>query len=247
MNRAGFITLGLLGSAYCLSARSYDTISTFGSRWGADDLTGKSSIELYGESICQLREQPARAFRAMYEQAARDGVSLTSISSYRSYDAQLRIWNNKYTRFTKEDTTQDAISRIIEYSTIPGTSRHHWGTEVDIIDPSVHVEGDRLLEEHYDVGGAYHTLKQWLDSHAEYFGFYEVYTNSPTRRGFKYEPWHFSYKAFSVPMLEQYLELDFVSLIRSEALKGSTYLTEEFLATYLRDNLLDINPILIPS
>ena len=27
-----------------------------------------------------------------------------------------------------------AIDKIIEYSTLPGTSRHHWGTDIDIID-----------------------------------------------------------------------------------------------------------------
>ena len=27
-----------------------------------------------------------------------------------------------------------AISEIIRFSTVPGTSRHHWGTDIDIID-----------------------------------------------------------------------------------------------------------------
>ena len=26
----------------------------------------------------------------------------------------------------------DAINEIIRFSTIPGTSRHHWGTDIDI-------------------------------------------------------------------------------------------------------------------
>ena len=42
-----------------------------------------------------------------------------------------------------------AIDKIIEYSTLPGTSRHHWGTDIDIIDAEPPEEGDVLLPKNF--------------------------------------------------------------------------------------------------
>ena len=139
----------------------------------------------------------------------------------------------------------DAIDKIIEYSTIPGTSRHHWGTEVDIIDGYPKVSGDVLLAEKFESGGPFEGLKKWLDENSERFGFYLVYTDNPRRRGFKYEPWHYSYAPISIPMLAAYRKLNILKLMQKEKFLGSEHFTTGFIRTYVQDNILDINPVLL--
>jgi LAS superfamily LD-carboxypeptidase LdcB len=169
------------------------------------------------------------------------------VSSYRSFDRQASIFEAKYERYTDVDGMQPlpAIDKIIEYSTIPGTSRHHWGTDVDLIDGSVAAEGDVLVAEKFESGGPYEKFKAWMDKHAEEYGFYLVYTDEPRRRGFKYEPWHYSYAPLSKPMLESFRKKNIMQLLEKEDFLGVEHFTTGFIKTYITDNLLDINPDLL--
>ena len=89
-------------------------------------------VELEGNL---LTAKTATAFRAMQVAALRDGIDLQLVSAYRSFDRQKYIWEDKYKRYTAEGLSpKDAIERILQYSTIPGTSRHHWGTDIDVTD-----------------------------------------------------------------------------------------------------------------
>ena len=63
----------------------------------------------------------------------------------------------------KECPPEAAIEKIIEYSTLPGTSRHHWGTDIDLVLGDIEVEGDLLLEEHFHQGGPYEKLRLWME------------------------------------------------------------------------------------
>ena len=83
-------------------------------------------------------------------------------------------------------TDEKAIAKIIEYSTLPGTSRHHWGTEIDIIDAGPPEEGDVLLPHKFHDQGPYNTLREWMESHAQDYGFFLPYTQDKKRTGFKY-------------------------------------------------------------
>ena len=73
------------------------------------------------------------------------------------------------------------------------------------------------------------------------FGLYQ----EPKRRGFKYEPWHYSYAPLSIPMLSAYRKLNLVQLLREEEFLGCEHFTLGFLKTYIQDNILDINPDLL--
>ena len=99
------------------------------------ELMGKGDIELYGENI-NLRKEAHDAFVSMKKAAYQDGFDIKMVSSYRSFERQRAIWERKYIQYTEVDGMQPmaAMEKIIEYSTIPGTSRHHWGTDIDIID-----------------------------------------------------------------------------------------------------------------
>ena len=210
------------------------------------ELMGKEDIELFGEGI-NLRKEAHDAFLEMKKAAYSDGIDIKIVSSYRNYNRQEVIWERKYMRYIEDDGMDPlkAIDKIIEYSTIPGTSRHHWGTDIDIIDGYRKTDGDVLVPEKFEVGGPFEDFKKWMDENSKTFDYYLVYTNKPKRRGFKYEPWHYSYAPISIPMLTAYRRLNILQLLRQEELYGNEHFTTGFIKNYIQNNILDINPELL--
>ena len=84
-----------------------------------------------------------------------------------------------------------------------------------------------------------------MDNNAANFGFKLVYTDTPTREGFKYEPWHYSFAEISKPMLSEYRKIDLISFLKEEKLSGSSIITSKFIDDYISKNILDINPELL--
>ncbi len=217
-----------------------------GTFYTVEELMGKADIELFGNDF-QLRQEAHDAFLDMKKAAYSAGFDMKIVSSFRDYYAQEAIWNEKYINFTEIDGLSpiEAISKIIEYSTIPGTSRHHWGTDIDIIDGYPEVDGDVLLSEKFEEGGPFEAFKNWLDTHANTFGYYLVYTDNYFRKGFKYEPWHYSYAPLSKPMLKQFRKINILKRIGNESFEGSEHLSRSILVDYIHNNILDINPDLL--
>ena len=210
------------------------------------ELMGKTDIELYGKGI-NLRAQAHDAFVEMKKAAYSDGIDLKVVSSYRNFMRQEAIFERKFERYTEEDGLEpiEAIDKIIEYSTIPGTSRHHWGTDVDLIDGYPKAEGDVLVPEKFGAGGPYENFKNWMDENAKVFDFHLVYTDKPKRKGFKYEPWHYSFAPLSVPMLTEFRRKNILQILQQETFLGSEHFTNGFLKTYIQNNILDINKELL--
>lgn len=142
------------------------------------------------------------AFVRMQAAARRDGVDLVILSAFRSFNDQKRIWNNKWTGKTLVEggklprTVPDPMARaekILEFSSMPGTSRHHWGTDFDLND----------LTNGYFAQGKGKAIHDWLSAHASEYGFCQVYSpKGPDRpRGYNREDWHWSY----LPVASRYL------------------------------------------
>ncbi len=243
MTRKQFIKLSTLAgitlSVHPLFAFQNEKTLTY------DELIGKGLPKLYGNGY-KLKLEVHLAFLNMQKEAQKSDVSIKIVSSYRSFKHQNDIWQRKFKTYISTGMTpKNAIDKIIEYSTIPGTSRHHWGTEIDIIDTNANQPKQVLAPSNFGPIGPYYPLKQWMDVHANSFGFYLVYTNLPKRKGFKYEPWHYSYKPLSSNYLKAYRNLDLNQLVKNEALLGGEYFTNAFTDSYLNENLLDINPELL--
>ena len=85
---------------------------------------------------------------------------------------------------------------------MPGGSRHHWGTELDLIDRAAMAEGYRvrLVPEECAPGGVFHGLHRWLDANMSRYGFFRPYRTFAG--GVLPEPWHLSYAPASIPALE---------------------------------------------
>ena len=217
---------------------------SYGQSMNFDMLHGINNPNLVGDSI-KLEKRTFNAFKKMEKAALMDGIELEIVSAYRSYERQKTIWNNKYLRFTKDYNLEPekAINEIIRFSTIPGTSRHHWGTEIDIIDGKYEVNDDEdvLIAEKFKKNGVFYEMKKWLDSNSENYGFYIVYTDDQKRKGFEHEPWHFSYKPVSMELLKLFRRSDLKKVIKNGEIKGSEYFTNEFIEKYIKEYILDIN------
>jgi LAS superfamily LD-carboxypeptidase LdcB len=137
--------------------------------------------------------------------AAIDGVDLVAFSGFRDFDRQLAIWNGK---FRGERSVQDRagqpldilalspaerVTAILWWSALPGASRHHWGTDFDVMDAAALPPGYKLqvIPSEYQPGGPFERLTTWLDAHMHAFGFFRPYTTD--RGGVSPEPWHLSY------------------------------------------------------
>ena len=150
-----------------------------------------------------LRTETYDAFIKMSEAAKKDGVELIIISATRNFDSQKRIWENKWEGRTMVEgknltTVKDLKERarlILLYSSMPTTSRHHWGTDMDLnsLDNSFFESGDGLK------------IHQWLTAHAADYGFCQPYTSKTGgRTGYEEEKWHWSYLPLSGVFLEAY-------------------------------------------
>ncbi len=201
-------------------------------------LMGKSSNPLK-----ILEKQTSIAFKKLQVAALKDSIEIKVISGYRSFNRQRSIWNRKYKKYEAEGLTADSIvNLIVTYSTLPGTSRHHWGTDIDIIDASAVYTGDALLSEKFEPGGPFYRLKKWMDNHAKDYGFELVYTNDPERPGFYYEPWHYTYAPVSRNYYKAYFEIeDLLNKLRSSRIAGMDAISDERLQRYLIEHLQGVN------
>lgn len=207
-----------------------------------DIVQGIKNPNLVGDTI-KLEKNTFDAFNKMQIAAKKDGIDLKIASAHRGYDRQKLIWNTKFKKFTTEFNLKpnQAVYEIIRFSTIPGTSRHHWGTEIDIIDNNYPDEEDVLIAKKFQKGGVFFKLKNWLNINSEKFGFYITYNNDPNRKGFEHEPWHYSYAPVSKKMLSLFLKSDLKKVIKKEEIKGSEYFTDDFIEKYKKEYILDIN------
>jgi LAS superfamily LD-carboxypeptidase LdcB len=202
---------------------------------------GKTSPSLVGN----MQQEVYRAYEQMRKAAAKVGIDIKAVSAHRSYHRQREIWNAKYSTLISQGlSAKDAIREIITYSTLPGTSRHHWGTDIDIIDNANPQSGDVLLEEKFYGHGPSSALRTWMSQNAADFGFLEVYTDHPNRKGFAHEPWHYTYHSLSKAYLEILINHAISEIAKDEQLLGREFLDAEFFTSYTAEHLLDINPAL---
>jgi LAS superfamily LD-carboxypeptidase LdcB len=202
---------------------------------------GKTSPSLVGN----MQQEVYRAYEQMRNAAAKVGIDIKAVSAHRSYHRQREIWNAKYSTLISQGlSAKDAIREIITYSTLPGTSRHHWGTDIDIIDNANPQSGDVLLEEKFYGDGPSSALRTWMSQNAADFGFLEVYTDHPNRKGFAHEPWHYTYHSLSKAYLEILINHAISEIAKDEQLLGREFLDAEFFTSYTAEHLLDINPAL---
>lgn len=156
----------------------------------------------------QLLPDVGGAFLAMQQQARADGQDMQIVSSYRNFDRQLSIWNRKWRGelplYNHQGEQLDAASlsdeekvyAILIWSALPGGSRHHWGTDLDVYDKaSVDACGGQfdLVDAEYRQGGPCFALAQWMDDHLADFGFSRPFLQD--NGGVATELWHLTHRS----------------------------------------------------
>jgi LAS superfamily LD-carboxypeptidase LdcB len=214
------------------------------------ELTGRtdSHIDYVASLSLAACKETIAAFIAMKAAAAKEGLSLSAYSSFRDFKSQLEIWNAKFSGqrplFDRNGeplvyntlSEERRIQVILFWSALPGASRHHWGTEIDVIDSAAIPDSYQvqLLPAEFETGGVFYNLHRWLDQNMERFGFFKPYREF--RGGVSEEPWHLSYAPLSGKLLDQ-LSLDMINEAVAESeLLGKKYVMEilpDIYATYV--------------
>jgi LAS superfamily LD-carboxypeptidase LdcB len=144
-------------------------------------------------------------------------ASICRPTAFRDFDAQLRIWNDKFSGkrpFYDADcravdhaslSEREIVRHILHWSALPGASRHHWGTEIDVVDAAAMAAmGDgyraQLLPEEFREGGVFYAMHEWLNANMARFGFFRPYARY--LGGVFPEPWHLSYAPISTQLLD---------------------------------------------
>jgi zinc D-Ala-D-Ala carboxypeptidase len=151
-----------------------------------------------------LRKDTAIALRRMYKAFHRDypRIKFFVRSSTRNFYSQKGIWERKWTgkRLVGGKKLNKSIKdeykrglKILEYSSMPGTSRHHWGTDFDI----------NSLNNSYYKSGDGRIIFRWLKKNAYKYGFGQPYI-SGRRKGYNEERWHWSYLPVSKIFLKDW-------------------------------------------
>lgn len=200
------------------------------------ELTGRASshVAAVPELSARLHREAIGSALSLRADAAAAGIDLAFVSTFRDFDRQLSIWNAKFrgerALLDRSEKPLDAarlsdserIDAILLWSALPGASRHHWGTDADIIDRAA-VPPDyrpQFTVAEYTGSGPFARLNEWLAANLGNHGFYRPYLTD--RGGVHPEPWHVSF----VPVARAALELLSVEVLR-EAVSQSEMLGRE--------------------
>jgi LAS superfamily LD-carboxypeptidase LdcB len=187
-----------------------------------------------------VHQEVVAPFLALRDAALRAGFDLAILSGFRSFDQQLSIWNRKATGvravldsdarpldITTLDPRELAFS-ILRWSALPGASRHHWGTDLDVYDLAAKPEGYEvdLVPAEVERDGMFAPLHDWLDARiadGTNHGFFRPYDID--RQGVAPERWHLSY----APVSSVYSQL----------------LTPDLLRTTIRDADMELKDVVL--
>jgi LAS superfamily LD-carboxypeptidase LdcB len=171
------------------------------------ELTGqvRTHIVELTDPACALHVHAVVPFMNMRRAALAAGFDLEAVSGFRDFSRQISIWNGKYSGErplydahgqaldASQMSPSERIAAILLWSALPGTSRHHWGTDVDLIDAGAIAPDYRvqLTAQEFAPGGPFARLSGWLETEAERFGFFRPFRGILS--GVRPEPWHFSF------------------------------------------------------
>ena len=185
-----------------------------------------------------LHSNAREDFLRLRQEARSENLELSVASGYRDYSRQRDIWNGKVSGRiplrneqgeiipTEQLSETERILTILRWSALPGFSRHHWGSDLDVFDANA-CPRPQLLPQEYLQGGACHPLFLFLCKKMKQFGFFHPYDKD--RGGICPEPWHISHYPTAAPC-ETQLSVEglkhFITLHRKEILLADIILSQ---------------------
>ena len=158
------------------------------------------------------------AFSLLRGDARDAGFDLEIASAFRGFERQRMIWNGKASgqRPVHDDRGQPLdvsslddralVHAILRFSALPGASRHHWGSDLDVYDAAA-VAPDypvQLTPAEVADDGPFGPLHLWLDGRIQAgaaHGFYRPYATD--RGGVAPERWHLSFAPLASNCMSQ--------------------------------------------
>jgi LAS superfamily LD-carboxypeptidase LdcB len=208
-------------------------------------LTGETESHLCsvvdGESLgARVHKDVVEPFLRLKREARNAGFELEIFSGFRDFDRQLGIWNRKASgQQAVLDSNAEPIDvgrlndrelafAILRWSALPGASRHHWGTDLDVFDAAAKPDGYEieLIPDEVNSGGMFGPLHDWLDDRITAdtaYGFFRPYEWD--QNGVAPERWHLSY----APVAMQNERLLTTSVIRDTIQRADVELKEVIL------------------
>lgn len=180
---------------------------------------GDGHVILEPESGQLLHPRALVAFEQLRQDARAAGFEPRIVSGFRSFERQLKIWNDKARGLRPlldsagnpldpaQLSPEQTAFAILRWSALPGASRHHWGTDFDVVDAAAMPEGYRPQLTPAEVAdeGIFGPFHRWLDQRiaaGESYGLFRPYAED--RGGVAPERWHLSH-APSARELQQLL------------------------------------------
>ena len=204
------------------------------------ELTGRvrTHIEQIEDPRVALHRDAVEPFLALRAAAAKEGLDVAPFSAFRDFHQQLEIWNRKFRGerplYDRDGNLREhaalsepqLVEAILVWSAVPGASRHHWGSEIDVYDRAALPEGYRvrLLPEEYVPGGVFERLALWMDENLSRFDFFRPYDRD--RGGVYPEPWHISYAPVSSLALTALTPEVVAGALREEEVLGKELVLE---------------------
>ena len=123
----------------------------------------------------KLVSNAKNSFEKLAEQAKKDGYPVIAMSSYRSYEYQVNLYN----RYVASDGVEAADT----YSARPGYSEHQTGLCVDVYDGKIDYTN-------FEDSASF----KWMQDNAYKYGFILRFPKDKTNiTGYQYESWHYRY------------------------------------------------------
>jgi LAS superfamily LD-carboxypeptidase LdcB len=178
-----------------------------------------------------LQKDAFVAFKRMFEAAKSDRIHLTILSSTRNFTYQKGIWERKWNSAgcASFKPGKDRANHIMKYSAMPGASRHHWGTDIDL-----NFLNNQSLSE-----GKGKLVYDWLKLNAGRFGFCQVYSVKDSNRpaGYEEEKWHWSF----LPLAKGYTS-DYGKIVKPDDINGFLGCESFMELSVVSNYVLGINP-----
>ena len=154
--------------------------------------------------------------QALSEAARANGFELRLESAYRSFDKQLSIWNRKArgelpllsvagVPMDRPKDEEELMYAILTWSALPGASRHHLGTDIDVVDGAACPDGYEVQLTPAECEGMFAKFHAFLTERMvadKAFGFSRVFI--PGRGKIRPEGWHIAHLPTSRKRLEHF-------------------------------------------
>ena len=152
---------------------------------------------IIGDTKQWLHKHAYDAFKKMYDFAQKEGIELKILSATRNFDSEKFLWEKKWNeiRARESSSKMNIAFETLEYCSIPGLSRHHWGTDIDFL----------ARNNNYFEKGIGLKTYNWLVKNAPLFGFCQPYNKKNPKRpsGYDEKKWQWTYMPVSVNLTKQ--------------------------------------------